>query len=167
MDYRVYDCVPISKYYKTMRSEYEFDVPTEFEDKTGKEMLNEFLDECPATEDSYINVFGAFYPVMKKLLPTSLNVLMWMAFNSDLDRGRVVIQSKNLARILAELEISRAAYFKSLKDLKEHDAIRGCDAEYFINPRLMWRGSDKRRHKFMTRYMFVENEKNDIKTGNF
>lgn len=158
MDLLIYDCVPINKQYKTMRNEFEFDVPTEFEDKTGKEMLQEFLDECPATEDSYINVYGAFYPVMKKLLPTSLNVLTWMAMNSELDRGRVVIQSKNLVRILAELEISRAAYFKSLKDLKALDAIRGFDGEYFINPRLMWRGSDKRRHKFMTRYMFATNE---------
>lgn len=141
-----------------MANEFEFDVPNEFGDVTPKEMLDEFLEECPATEDSYINVFGAYYSIVRSLLPTSRNVLMWMVFNSELDRGRVVIQSKNLQRILLELGISRAAYFKSLRDLKEHDAIRGCDAEYYINPRFMWRGSDKRRRKFLAKYPYIEVE---------
>ena len=111
---------PINKLLETMDRGYEFDAPNEFSEKTAEQMLDEFLEECPATEDSYINVFGAYYPVMRSLLPTSRNVLTWMAFNSELDRGRVVIQSKNLQRILLELGISRTAYFKSLKDLKEH-----------------------------------------------
>lgn len=139
-----------------MANEFEFDVPNEFGDATPKEMLDEFLEECPATEDSYINVFGAYYSIVRSLLPTSRNVLMWMAFNSELDRGRVIIQSKNLQRIIVELGISRTAYFKSLRDLKEHDAIRGCDAEYYLNPRFMWRGSDKRRRKFLAKYPYIE-----------
>ena len=157
-----------------MINEHEFEMPSEFVDKTAKEMLDEFLEECPATEDSYINVFGAYYSVMKTLLPTSKNVLLWMAFNSELDRGRVVIQSRNLERILVELGISRTAYFKSLRDLKAHDAIRGCEGEYFINPRFVWRGGDKRRHKFMAKYPYISNElpvdnscKNDLKTTEF
>lgn len=142
-----------------MINEHEFEMPDEFGEKTAEELLNEFLEECPATDDSYINVFGAYYPVMKALLPTSRNVLMWMAFNCELDRGRVIIQSINLERILGELGISRTAYFKCLRDLKKHDAIRGCDAEYFINPRFVWKGGDKRRHKFMAKYPYIENEK--------
>jgi hypothetical protein len=142
-----------------MINEHEFEMPNEFGEKTADELLNEFLEECPVTEDSYINVFGAYYQVMTELLPTSRNVLVWMAFNSELDRGRVIIQSINLERILGELGISRTAYFKSLRDLKEHDVIRGGDAEYFINPRFVWRGSDKRRHKFMAKYPYIENEK--------
>ena len=157
-----------------MINEHEFDTPSEFTDKTVKEMLDEFLEECPATDDSYINVFGAYYSVIKKLLPTSKNVLIWMAFNSELDRGRVIIQSKNLDRAISELEISRTSFFKSLKDLKEHDAIRGFDGEYFINPRFVWKGSDKRRHKFMARYPYIGNElpvnsynENELKTTEF
>lgn len=142
-----------------MINEHEFETPNEFVEKTAEQMLNEFLEECPATDDSYINLFGAIYPVLRVLLPTSRNVLIWMAFNSELDKGRVIIQSKNLQRVLSELGISRTAYFKSLKDLKEHDAIRGFDCEYFINPRFVWRGCDKRRHKFMSRYPYILNEK--------
>lgn len=140
-----------------MNNENDFEMPSEFGGKTAQEMVGEFLEECPATEDSYINVFGAYYSIKIDLLPTSRMVLTWMAFNSELDRGRVVIQSINLERLLGELKISRTAYFKSLKDLKEHDAIRGGDGEYFLNPRFMWRGSDKRRRKFMTKYPYIEN----------
>lgn len=157
-----------------MTSEFEFDVPSEFGEKTASEMLDEFLDECPATEDSYINVFGAYYSVMRLILPTSAKVLMWMAFNSELDKGRVVIQSKNLKRVISELGISRTAYFNSIKDLKAYDVVRGFDAVYYINPKYMWRGSDKRRHKFMSRYPYILNEKpqknmdkNDLKTTEF
>lgn len=159
MDLLVHDLELFRQLIKTMRNDYDFDVPTEFCDRSAQEMLDEFLDECPATEDSYINVFGSYYPVLCSIRPTSAKVLFWMAFNSDLDRGRVVIQSKNLKRVISDLGISRSAYFSSIKDLKEHDAIRGYESEYFINPRLMWKGSDKRRRKFMARYPYILNEK--------
>lgn len=167
MNLLVQFCVPFIKLLDTMDNGYEFDVPNEFDDKTSKEMIDEFLEECPATEDSYINIFGAYYQVMKKILPVSMRVLMWMCFNSELDRGRVIIQSLNLKRLLSELEISRTSYFKSIKDLKEHDVIRGCECEYFLNPRYVWRGSDKRRHKFMAKYHYIDNgdSENDIKTA--
>lgn len=142
-----------------MANEFEFEGPSEFVEKTGSEMLEEFLEECPATEDSYINVFGAYYSVMRLILPTSRQVLLWMAFNSELDKGRVIIQSKSVKRIIEELKISRTTYFNCLKDLKAYDVIRGYDSVYFINPRFMWRGSDRRRHKFMSRYPYIENEK--------
>lgn len=159
MDLLVHDLELFRQLIKTMRNDYDFDVPTEFCDRSAQEMLDEFLDECPATEDSYINVFGSYYPVLCSIRPTSAKVLFWMAFNSDLDRGRVVIQSKNLKRVISDLGISRSAYFSSIRDLKEHDAIRGYESEYFINPRLMWKGSDKRRRKFMARYPYILNEK--------
>ena len=142
-----------------MTNNFDFEVPAEFGGKSDEQLLEEFLEECPATEESYVTVFGSYYPVMRAILPTSAKVLMWMAFNSELDRGRIIIQSKTLKRVLSELRISRTAYFKSIKDLKEHDAIRGYESEYFINPRLLWRGGDKRRRKFMLRYPFIENEK--------
>ena len=149
-----------------MRNDFEFEVPSEFDDKTADELLAEFMDECPATANSYINFYGAYYEIMRKLLPTSKDILMWMVFNSELDRGRVVIQSINQERLLRELGISQVAYFKCLKDLKVHNAIRGHSAVFHINPRYVWKGSDRRRHHFMAKYPFIENEKpkkNDIK----
>ena len=146
-----------------MKNEFEFETPVEFEEKTPEELLEEFMDECPATDDTYINVFGAFYSVINKLRPTSIKIFMWMTFNCELDRGRVILQSLNQQRLLKELEISQVAYFKCLRDLKARDVIRGCDAEYFINPRFMWRGTDKRRHRFAAKYPYIENEKKSQK----
>ena len=146
-----------------MKNEFEFETPVEFEEKTQEELLEEFMDECPATDDTYINVFGAFYSVINKLRPTSIKIFMWMTFNCELDRGRVILQSLNQQRLLKELEISQVAYFKCLRDLKAHDVIRGGDAEYFINPRFMWRGTDKRRHRFAAKYPYIENEKKSQK----
>ena len=54
-----------------MRNDFEFEVPSEFDDKTADELLAEFMDECPATANSYINFYGAYYEIMRKLLPTS------------------------------------------------------------------------------------------------
>ena len=113
-----------------MRNNNEFDVPDEFGCKTAEELYDEFMDECPATEDSYVNFYGAYYTVMRKILPTSKDVLMWMAFNCELDRGRVAIQSFNQVRLLRELGISQITFFKCLRDLKKHNVIRGCRAIY-------------------------------------
>ena len=142
-----------------MKDDFEFEMPDDFGGKTADEILAEFMDECPATANSYVSVYGAYYEIMRKILPTSKDVLMWMAFNSETDRGRVVIQSVNQERLLRELGISQVAYFKCLRDLKEHDAIRGHSAIFHINPRYIWKGSDSRRHKFMAQYYLIENEK--------
>lgn len=154
-----------------MRKDFDFDVPDEFGCKTAEELYEAFMDECPATEDSYVNVYGAFYSVMRKILPTSKDILMWMAFNCELDRGRIAIQTFNQARLIRELGISQVSYFKCIKDLKEHDVIRGCRAIYHINPRYVWRGSNRRRLEFMSRYPYIKNERavkegeNEQKTG--
>lgn len=142
-----------------MRNDFDFEVPDEFGEKTAEELYDEFMDECPATENSYINFYGAYYSVMRKILPTSKDVLMWMVFNSELDRGRVVIQSLNQERLLRELGISQITYFKCLRDLKKHNVIRGHSAIFHINPRFVWKGSDSRRHRFMSKYPYIENEK--------
>ena len=142
-----------------MGNDFDFEMPNEFDGKTAEELLAEFLDECPATANSYINFYGAYYEVMRKILPTSKDVLMWMVFNSELDRGRVVIQSVNQERLLRELGISQVAYFKCLRDLKKHNVIRGHSAVFHINPRYVWKGCDTRRHKCMAKFPYIENEK--------
>lgn len=142
-----------------MESNCEFDASVEFGEKTAEELINEFLDECPVTEDTYVSYFGGYYSVMRKIKPSSKDVFMWMLFNSDLDRGRVVMQSLIMQRMLRELGMSEVTYFKCLRDLKKHDLIRGCNAEYFINPRFAWRGCEKRRRMFINKYPHVDNER--------
>lgn len=153
-----------------MRNKNDFKIPPEFGGKTAEEELEEFLNECPITEDAYVNIYGAYYSVMRKILPTSKDVFLWMAFNSEPDRGRVTIQSLAQQRLLKELGISQVTYFNCLRDLKKHDVIRGFRAVYFINPKFAWRGSNRRRHQFMSQYPYVQNKrltKNDLKTTEF
>ena len=142
-----------------MMNNDDFDVPAEFGGKTDEELLQEFLDECPVTEDSYVSLYGGYYSVMQKILPTSRSILIWMAFNCEVDRGRVVMQSDAQQRMCRELEISLVTYYKCLKDLKEHNAIRGTNARYYVNPKFFWKGGDKRRKDFLKRYPLVRNEK--------
>ena len=142
-----------------MMNNNDFDIPVEFGGKTDEELLQEFLDECPVTEDSYVSVYGGYYSVMQKILPTSRSILIWMAFNCEVDRGRVVMQSDAQQRMCRELEISLVTYYKCLKDLKEHNAIRGTNARYYVNPKFFWKGGDKRRKDFLKRYPLVSNEK--------
>lgn len=142
-----------------MESNCEFDASVEFGEKTAEELINEFLDECPVSDDTYISFFGAYYSVLRKMRPASKDIFMWMVFNSDLDRGRVVMQSLSIQRMMRELGISEVTYFKCLRDLKKLDVIRGCNAEYFINPRFAWRGCEKRRRMFINKYPHVDNER--------
>jgi hypothetical protein len=137
----------------------DFEMPAEFSGKSEEELLEEFLNDCPVTEESYISIYGGYYSVMKKLTSAAKNVLVWMTFNSELDRGRVVMQSINLQRLIKELEITEQTYYKSIASLKENDAIRGGDGKYYINPKFMWKGSDTRRRKFLNRYYGIVNKK--------
>lgn len=137
----------------------DFEMPAEFSGKSEEELLEEFLNDCPVTEESYISIYGGYYSVMKKLTSAAKNVLVWMTFNSELDRGRVVMQSINLQRLIKELEITEQTYYKSIALLKENDAIRGGGAKFYINPRFMWKGSDGRRRKFLNRYYGIVNKK--------
>jgi hypothetical protein len=151
----------------------EFDVTgkAEFDNKTPEELLEEWLDECPIVSDGvYVNFYGASFTTFMKILPTSMKVFLWMVFNSELEKGRVTIQSLAQKRLLKECNISQIAYFKSLRDLKANNMIRGFRAIYYINPNFAWRGTHRNRLRFIEQYPYIQNErltKNDIKTENF
>lgn len=154
-----------------MNNDFEVTGKAEFENKTAEELLDEFLDGCPVvSDDVYVNFYGASFTAFMKILPTSMRVFMWMVFNSELDKGRVTIQSLAQKRLLKECNISQIAYFKSLRDLKANNMIRGFRAVYFINPRFAWRGSHKNRMRFIEQYPYIQNTrltKNDLKTTEF
>lgn len=142
-----------------MKNEFEFTGPSEFDDKTANELYEEFMGSLPVSEDSYVNFYGAYFMKVTEILPTSRLVFLWMAFNSELDKGRVTIQSLTQKRLLKDCKISQVAYFKSLRDLKEHNVIRGCRAVYHINPRFAWKGTHRRRLQFMEQYPYIQNER--------
>ena len=143
-----------------MNNDFEITGQTEFGGKTAAELLEEFLDECPiVSDDAYVNFYGACFPAMMKILPTSVRVFLWMVFNCELNKGRVIIQSLTQQRLLKECEISQVAYFKSLRNLKKHNMIRGCRAIYYINPRFAWRGTHRDKMRFIDQYPLIQNER--------
>ena len=152
-----------------MNDDFDFGGKVDFGEKTAEEMLEEFLDGCPIiADDVYVNFYGACFTTFMKLLPASLRVFMWMVFNSELEKGRVTIQSLAQRRLLKECNISQVAYFKSLRDLKENNMIRGFRAVYYINPKFAWRGSHRNRMRFIEQYPYIQNARlseNDIKNG--
>lgn len=154
-----------------MINEFEVTGKAEFDNKTPEELLEEWLDECPIVSDGvYVNFYGASFTTFMKILPTSMKVFLWMVFNSELEKGRVTIQSLAQKRLLKECNISQIAYFKSLRDLKANNMIRGFRAIYYINPNFAWRGTHRNRLRFIEQYPYIQNErltKNDTKTENF
>lgn len=157
-----------------MNDGFEITGRSDFDSKTSEELLEEFMDECPiVSDDVYINFYGACFPAMMKILPTSMRIFLWMVFNCELNKGRVTIQSLTQKRLLKECGISQVAYFNCLRDLKKHNMIRGCRAIYYINPKFAWRGTHHNRQRFIEQYPLIQNKRlpknnpNDLKTTEF
>lgn len=143
-----------------MINEFETAGKAEFGGKTAEELLEEWLDECPVVADGvYVNFYGASFTSFMKILPTSMKVFLWMVFNSELEKGRVTIQSLAQKRLLKECGISQVAYFKCLRDLKKNNMIRGFRAVYYINPNFAWRGTHRNRLRFVEQYPYIQNER--------
>lgn len=155
----------------TMNNDFEITGKAEFDDKTPDELLEEFLAGCPIiSDDVYVNFYGACFTTFMKIKPTSMRVFLWMVFNSELEKGRVTIQSLAQRRLLKECNISQVAYFNSLQDLKANNMIRGFRAVYYINPRFAWRGTHRNRQRFIEQYPYIQNKritKNDLGNDKF
>ena len=143
-----------------MDNNFELTGKAEFDNKTPDELLEEFLDGCPIiSDDVYVNFYGACFTTFMKIKPASMRVFLWMVFNSELEKGRVTIQSLAQKRLLKECNIYQIAYFNSLQDLKKNNMIRGFRAVYYINPRFAWRGTHRNRMRFIEQYPYIQNER--------
>jgi hypothetical protein len=135
------------------------DLSDEFSGKTEEELLEEFMNESDVTDECYISLFGLWLRKMRGLSSAAKDLFIWMAFHCDVDKGRVSMQSFSLQTALRELDISSVTYYRCLGELKEKDFIRGGNARYYINPRIVWRGCSARRAKFVYRYPNIRNGK--------
>lgn len=154
-----------------MNNDFEVTGKAEFDGKTAEELLEEFYDGCPIfSDDVYVNFYGACFTTFMKIKPASMRVFIWMVFNSELEKGRVTIQSLTQKRLLKECKISQVSYFTCLRDLKKHNMIRGFRAVYYINPRFAWRGTHRNRMRFIEQYPYIQNEritKKDLQNDEF
>lgn len=125
---------------------------SEFDERTGEELYEAFLEKIDRPKDEFIYYYGGYRTVMTRLTSAAKDLLAWMAFNCEVNSGRVFIQSHTQKKALEELGITMATYYKALNQLKEANIIKGSNAAYYVNPAVAWKGAAGARSGFMKVY---------------
>ena len=127
-------------------------VDSEFDDRTGEELYEEFLGANEKAKDEFIYYYGGYFKILPILTGTAANLLMWLAFNCDVNTGRVIVQSFAQRQAMQDLCINTSTYYKALNQLKNVGAVKGKDAKYYVNPSYVWKGTADKRAKFLKIY---------------
>lgn len=127
-------------------------VDSEFDERSADELYDEFLGKVKKSQDEFIYVYGRYYNVMTELTGAAMNLFIWMAFNCNVNSGRVFIQSITQREMLKTVGITLGTYYKAVKQLKQKGLIRGGNACYYVNPAYAWKGTMDMRAKFLKIY---------------
>ena len=131
----------------------EFDcIDSEFEEKTGAELYAEFLSKVERPKDEFVYYYGKYLSVMSGMTGAATSLLFWLAMNTEVNTGRVLVQSMAQRGALAELGIAVGTYYKALNQLKSKGIIKGSNAIYYINPTFAWKGTGDMRARFVRIY---------------
>lgn len=131
----------------------DFDVvDSEFNERTADELYEELMGDSEKSMDEFIYYYGRFYSIMSELTGTAMTLLTWLTFHSEVNSGRVFVQSLAQKDALKDLGITIGTYYKALTLLKEKGIIKGGGAKYYINPLISWKGTADKRQKFMKVY---------------
>lgn len=129
-------------------NEFE-DGMNDFVEKSAEELYEEFLSKKRSTDDGYVSYFGEYVDVMRGLSGSAKDLLTWMAFNSEMNTGRIYLQSFVQKEALKRLGITVVTYYRALNELKGAGIVKGGDARYYLNPRIVWKGTSEMRNGFM------------------
>jgi hypothetical protein len=132
-------------------NEFE-ECPADLDDRTGAELYAEFLSKVERPKDEFVYYYGKYLSVMSGLTGAATSLLFWLAMNTEVNTGRVLVQSMAQRGALAELGITVGTYYKALNQLKELGLIKGKNAVYYVNPAYVWKGTADARSKFMKVY---------------
>lgn len=124
----------------------------ELDDRTGAELYAEFLSKVERPKDEFVYYYGKYLSVVNRLTGAATSLLFWMAMNTEVNTGRVLVQSMAQRGALAELGITVGTYYKALNQLKESGLIKGENAVYYVNPAYVWKGTADARSKFTKVY---------------
>lgn len=137
-----------------LESMNEFEV-NEFEEcsaasdgKTGAELYAEFLEKIERPKDEFIYYYGKYLSITKSLTVAATRLLFWLAMNTEVNTGRVLVQSMAQRVALKELGIASGTYYKALSQLKDLGVIKGGNAVYYVNPAYVWKGTAEARTRF-------------------
>ena len=131
----------------------DFEVYTsDSDDRTGAELYAEFLSKVERPKDEFVYYYSKCLSVVSSLTGAANSLLFWMALNTEVNTGRVLVQSMAQRGALAELGITVGTYYKALNQLKDLGLIKGESAVYYINPAYIWKGTADARAKFIKVY---------------
>lgn len=125
---------------------------SDLDERTGAELYAEFLSKIEKPKDEFIYFYGKFLTVMNMLTGAANSLLFWMTMNTEVNTGRVLVQSMTQRGALGELGITISTYYKALNLLKKLDLIKGENAVYYVNPAYAWKGTADARSKFIKVY---------------
>ena len=140
--------------FETMiNNDTEFDyAAVDFDEIDSEELYEEFLKKLKRKGETFMTTYDNYLDVMLMLSPTTVHLLTWLTLNSEMNTGKVSLQSQALAACMKELKIVRSTFYRSIAELKELDLIKGKNAKYYINPRYVWKGTNDMRSHFMKVY---------------
>lgn len=122
----------------------------EFDEVGAEEAYEAFLAKKKRSDDGFICYYGDWLDVMRGLSSAAKDLLTWLAFNCEMNTGRVFMQSLDLQRALGDLGITAVTYYRALNDLKELGVVKGNNAKFYLNPQFVWKGTSDMRSDFMS-----------------
>lgn len=129
-----------------------YEIPEEFDPIPAKERLDAFLNFEELEVDRYAMFFGPLNNAMVGATAATERVFRELALRTEVDKGRVIIQSETLTLILKKYRMAKSTFYRSIEFLKENDILKQNGRTYYLNPFMTWRGSSKRRSEFFKIY---------------
>lgn len=128
------------------------EVDSDVEERSGAELYADFLGKVEKPKDEFVYCYSQYVGVMKGLTGAAKDLYLWLALNSEVNTGRVFVQSMVQRGALEELDMTVGTYYKALGQLKKLGLVKGENAVYYINPAYIWKGTADTRMKFLKVY---------------
>lgn len=137
---------------ETMSVDEWYDIPEEFDPVSPEKRLEAFMNFEELEVDRYAMFFGPLNHAMVGATAATERVFRELALRTEVDKGRVIIQSETLGLILKKYRMAKSTFYRSIEFLKENDVLKQNGRMYYLNPLMTWRGSSKRRSEFFKIY---------------
>lgn len=129
-----------------------YEIPEEFDPVSREERLEAFFNFEELEVDRYAMFFAPLCNVMAGATAAVEKVFRELALRTEVDKGRVIIQSELLEIILKKNKMAKSTFYRSIDFLKENNVIKQVGRTYYFNPFMTWRGSNKKRAEFFKIY---------------
>lgn len=128
------------------------EVVSNAEEMSGAELYADFLGKVEKPKDEFVYYYSKYLSVVNRLTGAATKLHFWLSLNSEVNTGRVFVQSMTQRGALDELKMTVGTYYKALNQLKELGLIKGESAVYYINPAYIWKGTADMRARFLKVY---------------